>query len=95
MIQTNFTENILPSWKKTLQDPLKQKIFFNSLKDIAIILLKFAILIGVSYVILSPVIGMFVNSIKSDADAYDPMVFIFPKHPTLQKYAIAIKHLDY
>jgi multiple sugar transport system permease protein len=78
-----------------LRDPLKKKIALNSLKEILITVLKYSILIGVSYVIVSPVIGMFVNSISSDADAYNPMMFILPKYPTLERYRLAILRLDY
>ena len=81
--------------RKTANDPLQMKIVGNDFKNILVTIFKYIILIGVSYVILAPVIGMFVNSIKSDADAFNPMVFILPAHPTLEKYALAIKRLDY
>ena len=58
-------------------------------------LLRAAILIGVGYVILSPVIGIIVNSISSNKDAYNPMVFVLPQFPTLERYALAIERLNY
>ena len=81
--------------KKTINDPLKMKIAGNEIKNVLLTIFKYVILIGVSYVILAPVIGMFVNSIKSDADAFNPMVFVLPHHPTLEKYKLAILRLDY
>ena len=81
--------------KVYLRDPLKKKIALNSIKDLVLTVLKYAILIGVGYVIISPVIGMFVNSISSDADAYNPMMFILPKYPTIERYRLAILRLDY
>lgn len=81
--------------KKTLKDPYQQMLLMNDIKKFALAILQIAIIVGVCYVILSPVIGMFVNSISSDKDAYDPMVFCFPKQPTLEKYKRVILRMDY
>ncbi len=81
--------------KKALKDPYQMKLLLNNVKKFCLGLLQLAIIIGVSYVILSPVIGMFVNSISSDKDAFNPMVFVFPEFPTLERYALAIKRMDY
>ncbi len=58
-------------------------------------LLRFAILFGVGYVILAPVIGMISKSIMSDSDAYNPMVYIIPTAPTLEKYKLVMERVDY
>lgn len=81
--------------KASMQDPDQRKSLGNDIKNIALIILKAAIIIGVGYVILSPVIGMLVNSFSSDTDAVDPMVFVLPKNPTLERYSLAIKRLNY
>ena len=81
--------------KKTMQDPYQQMLLMNDIKKFCLAILQIAIIVGVCYVILSPVIGMFVNSISSDKDAYDPMVFCFPKQPTLEKYQRVILRMDY
>ena len=81
--------------KKTLKDPYQQMLLMNDIKKFALAILQIAIIVGVCYVILSPVIGMFVNSISSDKDAYDPMVFCIPKQPTLEKYKRVILRMDY
>ena len=81
--------------KKTLKDPYQQMLLMNDIKKFALAILQIAIIVGVCYVILSPVIGMFVNSISSDKDAYDPMVFCFPKQPTLEKYQRVILRMNY
>ena len=81
--------------KKTMQDPYQQMLLMNDIKKICLTILQIAIIIGVSYVILSPVIGMFVNAISSDKDAFDPMVFCFPKQPTLEKIQRVILRMDY
>ena len=87
--------NLLKKLKASVQDPDQRKSLGNDIKKIALALLKAAILVGVGYVILSPVIGMLVNSFSSDADAVDPMVFVLPKNPTLEKYELAATRLDY
>lgn len=82
-------------WKAIFQDPDQTKSMLNSIKSFLLTVLRVAIIIGVSYVILSPVIGLIVNSISSNKDAYDPMVFMLPKSPTLEKYALVLKRMDY
>ncbi len=88
-------ESLSERFKKTINDPLKLRIVGNEIKNMILTVFKYVILIGVSYVILAPVIGMVVNSIKSDADAFNPMVFILPHNPTTEKYQLAILRLDY
>lgn len=81
--------------KKILNDPDQRKSLMTDVKNVLIKIFGMLILIGVSYVILSPVIGMFVNSISSDRDAFNPMVYILPESPTLEKYALVLQRLDY
>lgn len=81
--------------KKTVNDPLQMRIVGNELKNMLLNVFKYVILIGVGYVILAPVIGMLANSFSSDADAFNPMVFVLPQHPTLERYQLAILRLDY
>lgn len=81
--------------KKVLNDPDQRKGLMTDVKNVLVKVFGMLILIGVSYVILSPVIGMFVNSISSDRDAFNPMVYILPESPTLEKYALVLQRLDY
>lgn len=86
---------IISRVKAIFQDRDQALRLLNNIKKFALVVLRAAILIGVSYVILSPVIGMVVNSISSNRDAYNPMVFVLPEHPTLERYALAIERLEY
>ena len=81
--------------KKAFQDPYQRMLLGNDIKKFALTVLQIAIIVGVSYVILSPVIGMFVNAISSDKDAFNPMVFVFPEDPTLEKFKLAALRMDY
>lgn len=89
--QSSFVRKL----KASAQDPDQRKSLGNDIKKVLLAILKAAILIGVGYVILSPVIGMLVNSFSSDSDALDPMVFVLPKSPTLERYALAALRMDY
>lgn len=64
-------------------------------KHLLIKMFSLIVIIGICYVIIAPVIGMIVNSFMSDADAYNPMVYMLPREPTLEKYRLAWKRLNY
>lgn len=78
-----------------LKDSVKLNAFFGKGKKAAVNILWFLIIVGVSYMILAPVIGMVVNSISSNRDAYDPMMFVIPRDPTVEKYKLVLERLDY
>lgn len=81
--------------KAILNDPDQIKSFLNDIKDVCVTIMRIAVIVGVGYVILSPVIGWFVNAISSDTDIYNPMVFVLPQYPTLEKFALAASRMDY
>lgn len=81
--------------KSIINDPDQTKGFLNDVKNFFVAVVRILILVGVGYVILSPLIGMVVNSISSNKDAYNPMVFVIPEFPTLEKYELVIKRMDY
>ncbi|MBN1777794.1 MAG: carbohydrate ABC transporter permease [Clostridiales bacterium] len=64
-------------------------------KEKLLSLFRFVIILGISYVILAPVIGLVTSSFFSNADAYSPTVFTIPMAPTLERYERAIVHLRY
>ena len=64
-------------------------------KNTLMTLFRIILIIGISYVILSPVIGIVSRSFFSDSDAVNPMVFTIPVSPTVERYERAIVHLDY
>lgn len=71
------------------------KVLIKKGKNLILTLLRIAIIVGVSYVILTPILGMIVNSISSDRDAYNPMVFMLPQYPTLERFKLVFESLDY
>lgn len=58
-------------------------------------LFKFIIIFGICYVILAPVIGIIASSFFSDADAYNPMVYLIPEKPTIARYTLVLERLNY
>lgn len=58
-------------------------------------LFRAIIVLGISYVILSPLIGILASSFFSAADRYSPLVYLIPQSPTFERYSRAIIHMDY
>ena len=81
--------------KKKKMSELDRKIILGQVKAFFLTLGKVAILVGVAYVIISPLIGMIVKSIASSEDIYNPMMFILPANPGLDKYQLVITRMDY
>ncbi len=67
----------------------------NGSKNFLLGLFRFILIVGISYVILAPVIGIISNSFFSRQDSINPMVFTIPISPTLDRYTMAIKYMDF
>ncbi len=81
--------------KKELILENDRKKIISMIKNFLFSLFRLIVIAGISYVILSPIIGIIANSFFSDADAYNPMVYLLPQSPTLERYKLAILRLDY
>lgn len=64
-------------------------------KKVILGLFKAVVLTGISYMILSPLIGMVSSSFFSDSDVYNPMVYLFPVEGTLERYTTSVKVMSY
>ncbi|GHU69622.1 transporter [Clostridia bacterium] len=69
--------------------------FITGAKSSGVALFRWALIIGVSYVILNPLIGIAVNAFFSNEDKFNPMVYLIPQYPTLERFTVAIKTMDY
>ena len=67
----------------------------NGMKNLVLGLFRLIVIAGISYVILAPVINIITNSFFSRQDSINPMVFTIPISPTLERYSMALKYLDY
>lgn len=72
-----------------------QKGAIHKTKKILFAFFRLVVIVGISYAILSPIIGMISSSFFSDADNYNPMVYLIPIAPTIQKYSLVIERMDY
>ena len=73
----------------------EKKKMISMVKNFVISLFRWIVIIGICYVILGPIIGIVSSSFFSDADAYNPMVYLLPQDPTLDRFKLAILRLDY
>ena len=86
------------TWKEFKASPSyinKRDKALNSGKGFLLGIFRFVVIVGISYVILAPVIKIIADSFFSITDAINPMVFTIPINPTLDRYAMAIKYMDY
>ncbi len=93
---------LVQNYKAKMESMRADKQFANDRRKAARIskkvilgLFKAVVLIGISYLILSPLIGMISNSFFSDNDLYNPMVYLFPMEGTLERYSVSIKVMNY
>lgn len=94
-LSINSVKAMIQDVKTDTQFANDRKRWVSNLKKFILGLFKFLILVGVSYVILGPIIGIISSSFFSDADNYNPMVYLIPQEPTLFRYEMAIEYLSY
>lgn len=76
-------------------DSNTKSIITTGFKNFMITLFRGIVLVGISYVIIGPVLGIVSRSFFSDADNYNSMVYLIPQNPTLERYKLASETLDY
>ncbi len=81
--------------KKVLLSENDRKKIMSAIKNFLLSLFRFIVIVGISYVILSPIIGIVSSSFFSNADVYNPMVYLLPQAPTMERYRLAMTRLDY
>lgn len=88
--------------KNIIQDVREDRQFANdrlrwisNFKNFILFLFRLVIIVGICYVIIGPVIGIISSSFFSDADNYNPMVYLIPQEPTLGRYELTVKYLNY
>lgn len=67
----------------------------NGLKSFLVNLFRMVVIVGICYMIMAPVLGIIANSFFSNADAYNPMVYLLPQDPTLERYETSMSVMDY
>lgn len=85
----------IQSAKTDTQFANDRKRWASNIKKFFLGLFRFLIIVGVSYVILGPIIGIISHSFFSDTDNYNPMVYLIPQDPTMERYQKAFLYLRY
>lgn len=76
-------------------DRIRLKKMGRRVQSILLGLLKALILVGISYIILGPVISMVSSSFFTRNDVYNPIVVLFPEEGTLQNYITTFRTMEY
>jgi multiple sugar transport system permease protein len=71
------------------------KIWMKHIKTYAWVIFRTCLLIGMSYVMLYPLLYMLSNAFKPAEQAYDPSVIWIPKSLTLANFVDAVKAMKY
>ncbi len=95
MVKSQKRANSWQTFRSSARYQDTQSRALNGLKNTLLGIFRFVIIVGISYVILAPVIGIIANSFFSRQDSINPMVFTIPISPTLDRYSMAVKYLDY
>lgn len=73
----------------------KRHILWTKIVKKAMVLFRYATLIGISYIVLSPMISIISKAFFSDSDVYNAMVYVVPEEPTLRNFGLAMQRMDY
>ena len=73
----------------------KRHILWTKIVKKAMVVFRYATLIGISYIVLSPMISIISKAFFSDSDVYNAMVYVVPEEPTLHNFSLAMERMDY
>lgn len=84
--------------KLTLTPQQKNHYIHKSMHNFKSLLLwlgRWILIVGISYIILGPIISIISKSLMSIDDAYSPLVFVVPMEPSLNSIQAAITNTNY
>lgn len=73
----------------------KKKRAITKGRKLILSFLKLIILVGISYVILGPIITIISHAFFSPSDVYNPSVLLFPLNPTLENFRLTFLRMDF
>lgn len=73
----------------------KQVLNLNAVSSFVYRVFRFLIIVGISYVILFPLIVKFSSSIMTRTDIWDTSVVIIPKYPSMNNYRLAYRFMNF
>ena len=87
--------SVLLKLKGYTSEPLNRRAAMRRLERIALALFRLGLFIGLSYVILYPILYMLSTAFRSDADILDTSIVWIPKHFVLNNIKQAFVSLNY
>ena len=73
----------------------RRKIFISKCVRKAMSLFRIITLIGISYIVLSPMISIISRAFFSESDVYNAMVYLIPQNGTLKNFKLSILRMNY
>lgn len=73
----------------------KRRILWSGIVKKAMVIFRYATLIGISYIVLSPMISIISKAFFSDSDVYNSMVYVIPQEPTMRNFKLAMERMHY
>lgn len=74
---------------------MNKRILVSEIGNLIWKILRFFIIIGLSYVLVYPILYMISMAFRTGADVIDPSITWIPKHFTLEHFQYAIKTMEY
>ncbi len=82
-------------FKESFSTPLKKKIFFEKLFTVFINIVKYAFMIGITFIILYPLFLQLAVAFREPLDVNNPEIMWIPERFSLQNFKIAFTALNY
>ncbi|HWT75025.1 MAG TPA: carbohydrate ABC transporter permease [Mobilitalea sp.] len=73
----------------------RRKVFISRYAKKAMAFFRIATLIGISYIVLNPLISIISKAFFSESDVYNTIVFLIPQNGTMKNFALALLRMDY
>lgn len=90
-----LTKSLVQSCKTFKVDEMKRNKLGKVVGNFFLNLIKMIILIGISFIVISPLIGILSKTFMSENDIYNPLVYLIPEEFTLNNLKIAITQMNY
>ncbi len=77
------------------REKLNSEKILKNIYRLLIVLLRLILIVGISYIILFPVLSKISTAFMTRNDLFDRTVFWIPKNFTLENFQLAIAHMNY
>ena len=85
----------LKAWLKSPDAQSRKYKLINNGSGLLFAAIRWFIIIGICYVILSPILGVISNTFKSQRDVYNPLVYLIPETFTLDNLRMALLYMSF